>query len=456
MDAPASINSSPTRALTSTASDHRQVLIEPEALPPSKGGASLSTVLFSLLATILGAGILGLPYAYSKSGMVGGCLLLLVCCCLSAFGAHLLVEASDRSGRPASFYSVAQAIGGARAGVAMDLLIFVNSYGSATSYLIVVGGVMPDVAESFGASGFVASRQLWMLVALAVAAPLSYLRDLSALRFAAYVTFVMTVYITAVVVLFAVMPGTFDPCAGTPHHSPSHPLDCRDELVLTVTDPMDMLGSLPIYIFAFTNHQNAITATNEMDRPTRARALKAILGAVGLGLGLYLCVGGGGYYTFGPEVASDVLAGEPGKLSYPDKAALVIVGRIAIAIVVTMCYPLQVHPGRGCLISLLLKAAPASWAKRDGAGSGNTLHVVATSLMVAGTIGTALAVKSLGVILTLIGAVCSTSVQFILPGAAYFLLFTEPGRRKRWFALGQLILGLIIVPLCLTLTFIGM
>ena len=36
-----------------------------------------------------------------------------------------------------------------------------------------------------------------------------------------------------------------------------------------------------------------------MDRPTRSRALAAILGAIGLALGLYLCAGGGGYYTFG-------------------------------------------------------------------------------------------------------------------------------------------------------------
>jgi len=36
-----------------------------------------------------------------------------------------------------------------------------------------------------------------------------------------------------------------------------------------------------------------------MDRPTRSRATTAILGAIGLALGLYLCAGGGGYYTFG-------------------------------------------------------------------------------------------------------------------------------------------------------------
>ena len=49
-----------------------------------------------------------------------------------------------------------------------------------------------------------------------------------------------------------------------------------------------------------------------------------------------------------------------------------------------MLPPLQVHPGRNCLISLLLKAGPASCRAGRAAG-GNALHVAATSLMVAGT-----------------------------------------------------------------------
>ena len=117
------------------------------------------------------------------------------------------------------------------------------------------------------------------------------------------------------------------------------------------------------------------------------------------------------------------------------------------------CCPRQVHPGRSCLISLLVKAAPASW-RAERVSGGTALHMAATSLMVAGTIGTALAVSSLGVVITLLGAVCSTSVQFILPGAAYFVLFKDPGGCKRWFALAQLLLGLVIMPLCLTLTFL--
>ena len=83
-----------------------------------------------------------------------------------------------------------------------------------------------------------------------------------------------------------------------------------------------------------------------------------------------------------------------------------------------------------------------------------TLTRTLTPNQVAGTIGTALAVSSLGVVITLLGAVCSTSVQFILPGAAYFVLFREPGGCKRWLALAQLLLGLVIMPLCLTLAFL--
>ena len=135
----------------------RQQLISSDDGPPSedrsaKKGASLSTVMFNLLATCLGAGILGLPYAYAGSGFIGGSVQLVACAGLSAFGAHLLVEAADRSGRPASFYSVAKAVGGPRAGVFVDFLIFIMSFGASASYLIVVGGVLPDVAMSFGAT----------------------------------------------------------------------------------------------------------------------------------------------------------------------------------------------------------------------------------------------------------------------------------------------------------------
>ena len=67
------------------------------------------------------------------------------------------------------------------------------------------------------------------------------------------------------------------PNQGAVNHSTATPLDCRGE-VTPLTELMPTLGALPIYLFAFTNHQNAISATNEMDRHYSPFACRPPLG----------------------------------------------------------------------------------------------------------------------------------------------------------------------------------
>lgn len=464
-----------------------------DALPDEKKGkASAASMAFVLLNTALGAGMLGLPGAYAKAGLYGGTIVCVASSVLSCVGVHLLLEVSDRVGRPASFYSVAQAAAGAKAGVLIDFLIMINAFGSATSYLIVVGDVLPEVAESLHAPSLLHSRNIWMLFMLCVGAPLSFLRDLSALRFTAYVAFVCVVYITVLVGLFAVAPSHFHPCDAnsslalgghydadegswgdglaqalgwrtdggwsgggggwgmTPADSaPSGMAAVCGGQVNTLTALPSTLDSMPIFIFAFTCHQNAISISNELDRPTPRRCLIATVIAMLMALVLYLVVGIGGYATYGDGVASDILK------AYPEASTLPIIARMAIAFVVTTCYPMQLHPGRGSLLSLLKTFCGDNCLRPLGGADGLPLYVLTTSLLVAASIGVALAVSSLGVILTIIGALCSVSIQFVLPGGCYVLLFREAGwTPKRLLALAQLIAGCIICPLCLVLTFL--
>lgn len=74
-----------------------------------------------------------------------------------------------------------------------------------------------------------------------------------------------------------------------------------------------------------------------------------------------------------------------------------------------------------------LVAGPRRCLERMGGKEGTSLHVLATCFLVATTLGIALAVKKLGVILSVIGALCSTSVSFIVPGGAYVVVFHERG-----------------------------
>ena len=208
-------------------------------------------------------------------------------------------------------------------------------------------------------------------------------------------------------------------------------------------------------MFSYTCHQNIIAITNELIQPTTNRVASVIATSVNMALAIYLVISISGYETFGPVVESDVLA------TYPS-TALVAVARVAISIVVTFSYPLQSHPSRGCILSLIGSAQRRLFPPRGHAGTTSAaaasaappppslaLHAAVTTAFLLATTTIALVVTDLGVVLSLVGATGSTIVSYILPGTTYYLLCRE--RNKRWRGLLQLSLGLIIMPLSLAL-----
>jgi amino acid permease len=65
-------------------------------------------------------------------------------------------------------------------------------------------------------------------------------------------------------------------------------------------------------------------------------------------------------------------------------------------------------------------------------------------------------VSDLGVIVAVVGASGSTIVSYILPGIFYYRLYNGDDSQPAWktyAALGQFLLGLIIIPVCLFFIF---
>ena len=85
----------------------------------------------------------------------------------------------------------------------------------------------------------------------------------------------------------------------------------------------------------------------------------------------------------------------------------------------------------------------------------NFRFVTITLVFLLGSLYLALAVKDLGVVLAIVGATGSTLVSYILPGLCYVLLHRREGPVwKRWVAVAQCGLGLLIMPLCLMVVFL--
>ena len=156
--------------------------------------------------------------------------------------------------------------------------------------------------------------------------------------------------------------------------------------------------------------------------------------------GRLVCAGSAGYATFGSKVEHDILA------NYPSNNGIVAIARFAISFVVMCCYPLQAHPTRACVTTILKKTCGKDLGP-------DTLHYGITTVFVIATATVALLVSDLGVVLSVVGATGSTIVSYILPGLCYFLLF--PKRPTRFVGLAVLIAGITFMTVSLYLIFFG-
>eukprot|EP00606_Chrysophyceae_sp_TOSAG23-5_P000983 GSChrysophyteH2.ASY1.ANO1.646.1 assembled CDS len=439
---------------------------------PFQAGVQKASVLVSFVVlanNILGSGMLGLPYAYSNTGWYLGSFLIIAAgtskCICSAFALHFLSECAIKRKLPSSFYSVAEACM-PRFTLLIDAAVTIKCFGVATSYLIVVGDTMPAVMEFMGAAQALRSRNFWItLFWLCFAVPLSCLRTLEKLKFTAVLSICFVFFLAILVVAFSF------------HIYSSHELDAC-EAVLPGEECKGPTSDVilnwetgqvfPIFVFGFTCQQNIFSIVNEIENPTIGRVNKVIVGSIGTAVATYLAVAACGYATYGSLVESDVL------LNYP-RNELTTVARCFVALLVVFTFPLQCHPARKCMMSILdslysnkqgnVKAGEGGGGMMAGDPNLEYTSILAnrrwwliTVCFLLASFAVASIVKSLGVVLALVGATGSTTVSYILPGFCYYYTFPPhdlDGRPlwKTYLALAQGCMGLSIIPFCLTFIF---
>ena len=415
----------------------------PEA--PSGGVASISSCVYNLTNTIIGSGVLALPAAFATCGSALGSGLLLVFALFSAHGLHLLsLSAQIVDGDKASFRAVASAAA-PRFATFVDLAVVIKCFGVACSYLIVVGDSLPIVAQrALPDVAFAARREPWILFAAFMVLPLALKKKLDNLRLVSAASLLCCGGIALLVV------------------SEMFSSDRDAETSYVVAD-FRTLKNLSIFVFGFTCHQNIFAVNNELRDPTRRRLDLVVMGAVSLALAFYLVIANAGYATFGASIHSDVLT------NYAAAPAIAL-ARVAVALEVTSAIPLQLHPSRECIKSLLTRDAPAadyslidgeSPSRRRSSSQGDddppeaprdVEHVAITLGFLAGALAVALSVRSLGKVLSLVGATGSTTISYILPGGIYWRV--GPAGPKRYLAAGQFLLGCVIMPAALTFVFL--
>lgn len=306
-------------------------------------------------------------------------------------------------------------------------------------------------------------RQFWVFIGFIIVAPLCCLRNLDSLKFTSLFAVGFVIFLTILITLYAFdIPG-MDACDDIDETE-----ECKGDVSNFVVN-MDTMRVFSIFVFGFTCQQNIFAVKNELIDPSPQRINTVIVSAIGTAMVLYFIVSCFGYSTYGDNVESDILT------NYPE-TYLTSFARLFVSLLVAFSYPLQCHPARRCIITLissvkesyfsaeaddkqaLAGSSPTSSTGSEGIVQSEAAEIlqfnIITACFLACSLLLAITVSDLGVLLSLVGATGSTIVSYILPGFLYYIHFQDEGPVwKRNMALVQGCMGMVIMPVALAFIF---
>lgn len=428
-----------------------------------------------------------MPHAMAVLGIFGGIMVITFAGMTAGFGLFLLTRCSKfvEPGK-ASFFTVSKKTYPGAA-VLFDLAIALKTFGVAVSYLIIISNLTPQIIHAaFPAaenSDYLMDRRFWLTVFMIVIIPLSFLRKLDSLKYTSVISLFAIGYL--VLLVFG-------------HWLIGDTIDFRGKVVLFQWKGIvRFLSSLPVFVFAFTCHQNIFSIVNELSDTSQRQINGVLTTAIGGSWVVYLIVAITGYLSYGDAVNGNIVS------MYPNSPSANI-GRVAIVVLILFSYPLQAHPCRASLDKILFSISKfyqeglSSWISKPdsdrrihSAASQDNLRArkeeisenrwaILTTFILITTYLVAMSVSSLEVVLSYVGATGSTAISFILPGLFYWKIsqdtqgyspvaddesdvddqegeLVRPKRPQlmRYLALSLCIYGCIFMVVCLTLNIIG-
>lgn len=436
-------------------------------MPELTTGASATSSFISLIKTIMGAGLMSIPYAFSTDGLIFGVIITGIAALTSGFGLFLQVYVAKYvPAGHATFFNLCSITYPALS-VAFDVAIATQCFGCAISYLVLIGDLMPSIFTNVPFLAAEHHRTFWIIASTVLCVPLSFTKNLDSLKYSSVLGMVAIGYLFCLTIVHFLIGDI--------------PVSYKGDLILFPLSAMNVFSTFSIIVFAMTGHQNMFSIINEAaDKSLSSLAYLVNLTVVASG-GIFLVMGLAGYLTFGSLVNGNII------LLYPPAFSTTL-AKLSIVFMVVFSFPLMIHPARisvnhiyyWVLVSIFGKHPPPSdaldatsplLAELERANMealapntskvyivpfpDRTFYTITTVLLVVGYTAAA-TVKSFAFVLAVVGATGSTSISFILPGLfGYKLIGSEsddPSKLEqimKWLGLVLTVWGVLVMVLCL-------
>jgi amino acid permease len=298
----------------------------------------LIVATFNLSATVIGGGVLSLPYAFSKTGLLLGTILMviaaiiterslyLLCLCARITGATSYAEVGEAAFGPWMEYLISCMLG--------IFLIFVI-----IAYMVLAQDIWTSVILIAFPMDKPPNPEVVLLMIVTLIAPFLIQETLHALRFNCYVGF-SSVSILCLALVHHAWISTSTPTQTFPSNTTN--------LLLWPNSLEDVLIAFPIITLSFLSIFNVLPIQNGLLMPTRIRMLTAIDGAMSSCLILTLVFGAAGYIYAGSQTDGNILNN-----CHSESDMFLFVGQLGCGITVVLAMPMMLLPCRASLLEVL-------------------------------------------------------------------------------------------------------
>lgn len=288
--------------------------------------ATVSSSIINLVKTIVGSGLLAIPYAFRNDGVFIGICLTLLAAITSGFGLFVLAKCSKTLVNPrnSSFFTLCMLTYPSLSPL-FDFAMIVQCFGVGLSYLVLMGDIFPSL--------FGGNRDAWIIASALIITPLCFLKRLDHLKYSSILGLFALVYLSLLVISIFIKDILIQ-------NGNASPAPRGDIYWLKVYDFKGLLSTFSIIIFAYTGAMNLFTIINELKDNSMTNIVKIINGSIAISSIGFLSVGITGYLTFGSNTLGNIM------LNYNPDSIFVVFGNFALASMLLLSFPLLFYPLR--------------------------------------------------------------------------------------------------------------
>lgn len=382
--------------------------------------------IFTLISTMVGGGVLSLPFAFQQGGFIVTSVILLCVLMASTHGAFLIINSKRYcQGKIKNVEDVAYIAFGNKGKILTQVVFIVSLFLCSVAYWILIADqITPIMVLLVGPHSFWSKKIIILTIPMLVIFPITLLKSLNSLRFTSVLSVACVVFLAGVII-FKSVKNSF----GGPVN------DAKNPVKLWPNDFGGLLTAIAISGLTFSCHFNILPMHGELRYQTRTNKRIILYTAMGITYVLNVLVSFFGVFQFRKFTDQDITK------NYPHEDTLVNAGRVALALTLLLSFPLLIFPCRAVINKLiwrierrtLLQSQPSLTSLEylsnvTGTGPSRLMWFLETGFLVIFGYVLAYYIPQVAMVWGFVGAIGTTLMIYILPPAFYLRVRIHPQR----------------------------